>query len=89
MVGQVMGEVIHIDFNTRSASRRKFVRITLKIALDKPLCLQFLLDGRIQKVEYESLPINCFNCGKYGHVSIGCPENGDGEEPQDENGKET
>lgn len=89
MVGQVMGEVIHIDFNTRSASRRKFVRITLKIALDKPLCLQFLLDGRIQKVEYESLPINCFNCRKYGHVSIGCPENGDGEEPQDENGKKT
>lgn len=74
MIGQVIREVIYIDFNMRLASKGKFMRITVKIALDKPLCSQFLLDGRIQKVEYESLHINCFNCGKYGHVSIECPE---------------
>lgn len=51
----------------------------LLITLDKPLVSQFLLDGRIQKVEYESLPNICFTCGKYGHNKDLCPNsNNDG-----------
>ncbi|KAK8606540.1 hypothetical protein V6N13_030821 [Hibiscus sabdariffa] len=32
-----------------------------------------MVNGRIQVVEYESLPIIYFNCGKYDHVSETCP----------------
>ena len=48
--------------------------LAVKIALNKPLVSQFLLDGKIQKIEYESLPTICFECGKYGHVLSKCPE---------------
>ncbi|KAK8506609.1 hypothetical protein V6N12_073562 [Hibiscus sabdariffa] len=34
---------------------------------------KLLVNGRIQVVEYESLPTICFNCGKYGHVSASSP----------------
>ena len=36
---------------------------------------RFNLDGRIQKVEYEGLPIICYQCGKYGHNSTVCLNN--------------
>ncbi|KAK8708029.1 hypothetical protein V6N13_059076 [Hibiscus sabdariffa] len=32
-----------------------------------------LINGRLQVVEYESLPTVCFECGKYGHVKDICP----------------
>ena len=45
--------------------------------MDKPLVSQFILDGKIQKVEYECLPRICFACGRYEHVSGACPEKKD------------
>ncbi|KAH9762496.1 DUF4283 domain-containing protein [Citrus sinensis] len=33
---------------------------------------QFLLDSKIQKVEYESLPTICFECGIYGYLISSC-----------------
>ncbi|XP_024039224.1 uncharacterized protein LOC112097866 [Citrus clementina] len=41
---------------------------------DKRIPLKFNLDGKIQKVKYEGLPIICYQCGKYGHNNIVCPE---------------
>ncbi|KAK5820535.1 hypothetical protein PVK06_025582 [Gossypium arboreum] len=32
-----------------------------------------MVDGTVQQVEYEALPIVCFSCGKYGHVKELCP----------------
>lgn len=32
------------------------------------------MDGKVQKVEYEGLPVICYQCGKYGHNSIACPD---------------
>lgn len=66
--------MIKVDYNTESASRGKFARIAVEINLNKPLVSQFLLDGRIQKIEYESLPTICFECGIYGHYCTNCPE---------------
>lgn len=37
---------------------------------------QFELDGKVQKVEYEGLPVICFMCGRYGHNSNTCKEAG-------------
>ena len=52
----------------------KFAHIAVGIALNKPLVSQFLLDGKVHKVEYKCLPHICFTCGKYGHTSELCPD---------------
>lgn len=72
-VGQLVGTVIKIDYHTESRERGKFARIAVRVSLSQPLVAQFNLDGKIQKVEYEGLPIICYQCGKYGHTSITCP----------------
>ena len=41
----------------------------MELNLKKPLVSQFLMDGRVQRVEYEDLPMICFQCGRYSHVS--------------------
>ncbi|KAK9175423.1 hypothetical protein WN944_027430 [Citrus x changshan-huyou] len=75
MLGHVIGKVIKIDYNTELATRGKFARIAVEVSLGSPLISQFLLDGRIQRIEYEALPTICFGCGKYGHISSSCPDN--------------
>lgn len=72
MLGQIIGKVIRIDYE--SATRGKFARIAVEVTLSKPLVSQFLLDGKVQKVEYENLPNICFGCGKYGHNCESCPD---------------
>lgn len=66
MLGQIIDSVVRIDYNTEPAARGKFALITVEVALNKPLVAQFLLDGKIQKVEYECHSNRCFTCGKYG-----------------------
>ncbi|GAY68969.1 hypothetical protein CUMW_268340 [Citrus unshiu] len=80
MIGQVIGNVVRVDYNTESATRGKFARIAVEVSLSKPLVSQFLLDGKVQKVEYENLPFICFSCGKYGHYYEACPDRGLGGE---------
>ncbi|KAL9416731.1 hypothetical protein AB3S75_039842 [Citrus x aurantiifolia] len=75
MLGHVIEKVIKIDYNTELATRGKFARIAVEVSLGSPLISQFLLDGRIQRIEYEALPTICFGCGKYGHISSSCPDN--------------
>ncbi|XP_038715029.1 uncharacterized protein LOC120008721 [Tripterygium wilfordii] len=72
-MGQLIGKVVKIDYNTDSAAGGKFARIAVQIELDKPLCSQFKRDGKIQNVEYECLPKICFVCGCFGHMSGSCP----------------
>lgn len=74
LLGQIIGKVLRIDYNTESATRGKFARIAVDVELNKPLVSQFLLDGKLQRIEYESLPSICFECGKYGHILSECPD---------------
>lgn len=46
----------------------------MEIDLKKSLVSQFLLDSKVQRVEYENLSDICFHYGKYGHNKEGCPE---------------
>ncbi|XP_050207401.1 uncharacterized protein LOC126656823 [Mercurialis annua] len=73
-IGQMVGKVVKIDYCTEIAERGKFARIAVEVDLTKPLVAQFLIDVRVQKVEYECMPRICFNCGKFGHVKDNCPE---------------
>ncbi|KAH9673087.1 reverse transcriptase domain-containing protein [Citrus sinensis] len=72
ILGEVVGRVIRIDYNTEAAKRGKFARVAVEICLNKPLVSQFQLNGKIQRIEYEGLPTICFECGKYGHTTDTC-----------------
>ncbi|KAH9727053.1 DUF4283 domain-containing protein [Citrus sinensis] len=74
-IGQLVGEVIKLDDNIESSTRGKFARIAVRISLTKPQVSQVELNGRVQKIEYEGLPVICFKCGIYGHNSGDCSEN--------------
>ncbi|XP_016704378.1 uncharacterized protein [Gossypium hirsutum] len=52
------------------------------VDLDKPLVSQVLVNGELQRVEYEALPTICFSCDKYGHLKKLCasPATGKGNE---------
>lgn len=45
------------------------------VNLNDPLISQILIDRKIQRVEYESLPMICFHCGRYGHMKENCLHN--------------
>ena len=64
--------MIKIDANTDFSICGRFTRLAISVSLDKPLVSQFELDGMMQKVEYEGLPVICFACGRYGHNSNNC-----------------
>ena len=55
-----------------SSQRGKFAQMVVKVNLNKPLVSRFKIDGRIQKVEYEDLPVICYACGRFGHVITNC-----------------
>lgn len=68
-LGQVVREVIKLDDNNESSIRGKFTRLAIRISLAKPLVFQIELNGRVQKIEYEGLPVIYFKCGRYGQNS--------------------
>ncbi|KAK9200353.1 hypothetical protein WN944_015550 [Citrus x changshan-huyou] len=74
-IGKLVGEVMKLDDNTESSTRGKFARVAVRISLAKPLVSQVKSNGRIQKIEYEGLPVICFKCGRYGHNSGECSAN--------------
>ncbi|KAK5803818.1 hypothetical protein PVK06_031467 [Gossypium arboreum] len=69
----LVGKVVKLDLNTYSRTIGRFARMAIYVNLDKPLVSQILINGRSQKVEYESLSTICFHCGRYGYVDNICP----------------
>ncbi|KAL4353703.1 hypothetical protein GQ457_06G025370 [Hibiscus cannabinus] len=65
--------VVKIDYQTDYGRRGRFARMAVKINLQQPLVSKISINGQIQCVEYESLPIVCFKCGTYGHDTDLCP----------------
>ncbi|MBA0843111.1 hypothetical protein Goarm_000325 [Gossypium armourianum] len=82
VIGELVGKVVKLDFNTDSKTRGRFARMAVLVDLDKPLVSQVLVNGELQRVEYEALPTICFSCGKYGHLKKLCasPATGKGTE---------
>ena len=74
-LGNQIGEVIKIDYNTEDSNKRgKFARLAVRVSLVKPLVSQIKVNGQMQLVEYERLPMIYFSCGKYGHFTEDCGE---------------
>ena len=57
---------------TESSQRGKFVRMAVKVNLNKPLVSRFKIDDHIQKVKYEDLLVICYACGRFSHVIETC-----------------
>ncbi|KAH1030723.1 hypothetical protein J1N35_042897 [Gossypium stocksii] len=57
-----------------SRSKGCFTRLAVCLNLEKLMISQVLVDGVVQRVEYEALPTVCFSCEKYRHVKDLCPE---------------
>lgn len=74
-IGNVLGEVIKVDYNTASGDRGRFARLAVILDLSKPLTSKLQINGEIIYIEYEGLPSICFACGCYGHSRDACPVN--------------
>ncbi|MBA0576894.1 hypothetical protein Golob_027441, partial [Gossypium lobatum] len=69
----VMASIRLPDLQTDNRTRGRFARLAVIINLDKPLVSQVLVNGVVQRVKYEALPMVCFCCEKYGHIKELCP----------------
>ncbi|MBA0560685.1 hypothetical protein Golob_017569 [Gossypium lobatum] len=74
-IGNLIGKVANLDFKIDYGLRGRFARMIVFINLDKPLVLYILVNGMMQRVEYESFLAVFFSCGCYGHMQDLCPYN--------------
>ncbi|KAK8572182.1 hypothetical protein V6N12_028243 [Hibiscus sabdariffa] len=72
-IGESIGHVIKLDSQTEWGRRGRFARLAILVDLSKPLVSKIMVNGKIQLIEYESLPLICFHCGRYGHAQDTCP----------------
>ncbi|KAI9083721.1 hypothetical protein K1719_034310 [Acacia pycnantha] len=71
-IGRLLGEVVKIDYMTETQGRGRYSQIAVLVDLQKPLIPWIKVEGRTYGVEYEGLPLICFECGKYGHTKEKC-----------------
>ncbi|MBA0668035.1 hypothetical protein Goklo_001015 [Gossypium klotzschianum] len=71
-IGEMVGKVVKLDMNIDSRMGGCFNRLVVYVNLERPLVSQILINGRPQRVEYESLQTICFHCERYGHVKDNC-----------------
>lgn len=71
-IGGLFGNVAKLDFQTDNGSRGKFARMAVYIDLEKPFVSQNLVNGMVQRVEFELLPTIYFSCGQFGHIQDLC-----------------
>ena len=46
----------------------------MEIDLSKTLLAKYSIQGKFYYIEYESIHLICFHCGKYGHTIEYCPK---------------
>ncbi|KAK2665274.1 hypothetical protein Ddye_003848 [Dipteronia dyeriana] len=73
-IGGMFGRMCKVDPITENQARGRFARICVEIDILKPLLASLNIDDRIVRVEYESLGLVYFKCGRYGHSKDMCRE---------------
>ncbi|XP_072993767.1 uncharacterized protein [Typha latifolia] len=75
-VAAFFGKPLRVDETTLDHSRSRFARVCIEVDLSRPLKTAVWLglkDERVdQRVQYESIPIICFKCGRIGHKEEEC-----------------
>ncbi|KAK5785990.1 hypothetical protein PVK06_040614 [Gossypium arboreum] len=71
-IGGLVGKVEKLYYNTNNGVRARFARMVVYVNLEKVLISQVLVNGTLQRIEYEYLPTVCFLCGHYGHIKEIC-----------------
>ncbi|CAL8098266.1 unnamed protein product [Prunus armeniaca] len=72
-IGDLIGSSYKVDVHTVGQMRGKFARVCVEIDLNMPLIPYLVVEGRPMRVEYENLPVICFNCCRVGHSKEHCP----------------
>ncbi|KAG5118522.1 hypothetical protein JHK82_032942 [Glycine max] len=67
-----LSKFLKVDKLTLIHSRGKFIRICVKLDLEKPL--EFHIYVRGHKLQIEGLHSICFQCGRFGHKKVQCLE---------------
>ncbi|KAK2634118.1 hypothetical protein Ddye_028910 [Dipteronia dyeriana] len=70
----VSGEDVIQSMPIWAHARGIFARICVEIDITKPLLGSQNIEDRAIRVEYESLGLVCFKCGRYGHSKDSCKE---------------
>ena len=74
LIGGMLGTMCKVDPITETQARGRYARICVEIDISEPLLGSIIIDDRTIRVEYESLGLICFKCGKYGHSKESCRE---------------
>ncbi|MBA0674794.1 hypothetical protein Goari_016371 [Gossypium aridum] len=69
----LVGKVAKLDLNPDNRTKGRFTRLVVYINQDMSLVSHILINGKLQKVEYEFLPTVCCHCGRYGYLKEVCP----------------
>ncbi|KAE8692779.1 hypothetical protein F3Y22_tig00110831pilonHSYRG00755 [Hibiscus syriacus] len=72
-ISEKLGSIIKIHYQTNNGRRGHFARMAVTLNLNKLIISNLEINGRIQFVEHEGIPLVCFNCGIYGHFNDFCP----------------
>ncbi|MBA0821913.1 hypothetical protein Goarm_018741 [Gossypium armourianum] len=72
-IESLVEKVAKMDIKTDSGGRGQFTRMVVFVDLEKSLTSQVLVNGQMQRVEFEAILAVCFTCGKYGHLKTLCP----------------
>ncbi|MBA0757834.1 hypothetical protein Gotri_020896 [Gossypium trilobum] len=69
----LVGKVAELDLNPDNRTKGRFTRLVVYINQDMSLVSHILINSKLQKVEYEFLPMVCCHCGRYGYLKEVCP----------------
>ena len=80
-LGNIIGKSLKVDLKTLAyeqsdksiIERGRFARVCVEIDLQNLLSSRVIVRDMALNVEYESLNLICFQCGRYGHRREECP----------------
>lgn len=88
-VAELIGEPVRVDLDENEKVSGAFLRVRVKIEIDKPLRRGVMLKTdpkrapKWYELQLEKLPFFCISCGRIGHSEIVCSE----PSPRNERGK--
>ena len=68
--GGMLGTMCKVDPIIKTQARGRYARICVEVDISKPLLGFVTIDDRTIRLEYESLGMICFQCGKLGITRI-------------------